>query len=767
VQSTDRLTQKTRDMIASGVILSAIFLFFWKILLPGNNFFIGDIYAQFFPWKDFLRASVQDGAVPFWTPFVFSGMPFAADVQKGAFYPPGIIFLFLNFSAALKIFILAHFAVMGISAYYLLRSFNFKAAPSLMGAFVFLFNTFTLTRVDFISALGSYAFFPLIMLVFNRFLMTKSLIQWALFVMLLSLSFLSGHPPVFIYTLIFIFFFWIFHIFRSREFSLMPGTAIKFLSYLAAGALVFFLFTMPQSGLFFDFIQKTSRAHIDYAEAAAGSMTFSGLLNFLMPGGMNGMQVNPLSEWLPFSTGVLNYFSVTFVFLLALSVFYPKDRLYKFSAVMIIISILLSLGANTPVHSWFYAFLPFFWSLRHPGFAIMLMVIPVSAITAFTVENIRLLTPIQLSLFENLSPFSRMRNYFDARFTNRVLGVFLALVAAFMLLLFNNGPVMKIYGFSPAGLLAFVYGCLFFLGMFFINLALFFFCEKNSITKNFYFSVLALMMFMEFYFFASPLNPVVSSKIYDIRSTGVETAEIVRSGTYKFMHTERSARDRNFSGADVLDAQMKFMSTLPSNTGILYRICDAGGYNPLMLEDYANFIGPIFRGDEVADPEKLNLLNVKYLISSGDVSVRGYEKTYGNGLISVSKSQNTLPMFFVTKSKDRLDLRMAQSSWSRKKENDYGELKITLNTDGDGYFVYANNYYPGWKVYVDNRESVIEKCLGLYLGVKITKGAHDVTLVYVPEHLREFLLLNYLISAVLMILGVIVIVNQSKRYADL
>jgi hypothetical protein len=762
MQRLDRISQKARDFISVGVITAAVLVFFHRLVFSGNNYFIGDLYTQFFPWKFFLKAVVQDGAAPFWTPFVFSGMPFAADIQKGVFYPPGIIFMFLNFSAAFKVYVIAHFLIMGVSIYYFLRSLNFKSAASLIGSFVFIFNSFSATRVDFLSALGSYSFFPLIMLIFNRFLASKSKVHWAMFIISLSLSFLSGHPPIFIYTLMFIFFFWVYHLWKTKELSLRPSDFFNVLAFLSSGAVLFLFLTMPQSGLFFDFIRNTSRVHMNYTEAASGSMSYANLLNFLMPGGVNGLTTNPLSDWLPFSTGIMNYFSVTFIFLFMLSLFYPKNKLYVFSAIMIALSLLLSLGGNTPVHSWFYAFLPFFWTLRHPGMAIMLFTLPASIISAFSIENIKLLTPIQLSLFENLSPFSRLRNYFDARFSNKVLGIFLTALAAVMLVVFNGGAVLKIYNLEPAGLVKFITGCMFFLGIFFINVLLFFFCEKNTITKNFYFSVIALIIFMEFYFFVSPLNPVVSAGIYNIQETTVDAASIVRSG-YKFMHTGRSARDRNFSGTDILDAQMRFLNTLPSNTGILHWLYDAGGYNPLVLKGYSEYINSIFKGDEVTAPEKLKLLNVKYLISSGDINVEGYEKIYDNGLIKINKALNALPVFFVTSSKDALDLRMAQSSWSRRKEHDFNMLTVNLNTNGDGYFIYSNNYYPGWKVYVDNKTGTLEKCLGLYMGVRVAKGTHDITLIYTPEHLREFLLLFYIAAAFFFVFGAIYIFRRPRH----
>jgi uncharacterized membrane protein YfhO len=127
------------------------------------------------------------------------------------------------------------------------------------------------------------------------------------------------------------------------------------------------------------------------------------------------------------------------------------------------------------------------------------------------------------------------------------------------------------------------------------------------------------------------------------------------------------------------------------------------------------------------------------------------------------KASNTLPMFFVTKSKDALDLRMAQTSWSRKNEFDFCGLNVNVKTDGDGWFVYSNNYYPGWKVYVDNKIASLDKCLGLYMGVLITKGEHDITLQYSPMYLKEFTSMAWFAIALTALFGLILVFRKKQE----
>jgi len=126
-------------------------------------------------------------------------------------------------------------------------------------------------------------------------------------------------------------------------------------------------------------------------------------------------------------------------------------------------------------------------------------------------------------------------------------------------------------------------------------------------------------------------------------------------------------------------------------------------------------------------------------------------------ILELSSPRKALPVFFVSKDKEKLLLLMSQTSWSRKKEYDFTLYKTHVNLKKDGYLIFSNNFYPGWKVYVNNKMDKIEKCFGIYMGVKIKKGIHNIIFKYSPLHLRLFLLLNFIIVALLLSLGILCI----------
>jgi len=66
------------------------------------------------------------------------------------------------------------------------------------------------------------------------------------------------------------------------------------------------------------------------------------------------------------------------------------------------------------------------------------------------------------------------------------------------------------------------------------------------------------------------------------------------------------------------------------------------------------------------------------------------------------------------------------------KIDDYNgdEIYIDLKTNIVGFLTFVDNWSPGWKVYVNNKENTIDKVLGTYKSVKITPGENKIKFKY-------------------------------------
>lgn len=734
-------------------IIAATAVFFNRVFFGSEDFFIGDIYSQFYPWKVFLRESIKNGVTPFWNPFVYSGVPFIADVQKGAFYPLGIPFLFLNFSAAFKVYIAIHMLLAGFSCYVLLKEFGYSRLPSLAGAVIFLFNTFTVSRVNFLSALGAYCMVPLVLLFFHRLISAKRPFDFAWFVLSFSLLCLAGHPPTAIYASLFLAAFFIYIKFFSQGFTFKINSVFKYLLLGAGCVLVIALLTLPQAGIFAEFLARSARAGaVDYAVSTSDSMRYSGLWSFLFPGGTAGLQVNPLNDWKVFSMGLKNYFSVTFVFMLFMSFFYPKNGLVIFSYITGAIAVALSLGSNTPVHSWFFAGFPFFSTLRHPGFAMTLFTLPAAIITAFTFE--RILSPApQKTSSEGPYLIAKLTDYMNLGYTAGLTRIFAAALLVLLLMLINYPGIIKAYGFTAPAFMRFVSGYLFFLSLFAVNIALYVFKERGKITVPFYAFTLLFAAFFELFVFASAVNPTVESGVYNRKNLNLKTPAEISTSSYKFIHTEEAQKSRFYSGATIYAAQKNYLETIPSNTGMLYGLHDAWGYNPIEDQKYSAMLEGLTRGDEIKDFDLLNLLNVRYVFTQRPLENPGpLQKIHDDG-VKIYLNHSALPIFFVSKSLDKPEMLMAQTSYTRRNEYDFSDYRITLNSAEDGYFIFCNNFYPGWKAYHNNKTAKIEKAFGIYMGLKVEQGFNEIIFRYKPNGFGYMLAACYIAFIMFMAAG--------------
>src|SRR5277367_3692959 len=60
-------------------------------LVPGN---FGDIYGYHYPLRHLVTSTLQEGRLPLWNPYIFAGIPLAANPQGVLFYPASAIHYF-------------------------------------------------------------------------------------------------------------------------------------------------------------------------------------------------------------------------------------------------------------------------------------------------------------------------------------------------------------------------------------------------------------------------------------------------------------------------------------------------------------------------------------------------------------------------------------------------------------------------------------------------------------------------------------------------
>ncbi len=60
-------------------------------------------------------------------------------------------------------------------------------------------------------------------------------------------------------------------------------------------------------------------------------------------------------------------------------------------------------------------------------------------------------------------------------------------------------------------------------------------------------------------------------------------------------------------------------------------------------------------------------------------------------------------------------------------------VKVTTESDGDGFLLLTDNYYPGWWAAVDGQKTKVYRADYSFRAVFVPKGTHSVVFQYLPR----------------------------------
>lgn len=176
-----RLDRDAAALLLLGALCALRFL---PDALRGTAPFWGDMTYIHQPWRAFDAELVQAGRLPLWNPYLYFGMPQAAAMQDGLFYPGSIAFFLFGFPVAAMGFLAAHYWLGAALCFLLLRRAAGRTA-ALAGAALFSLSGLGLSREPFMNQLAVYSLIPSFVLFFGR---------PAALAAALAAAFLAGYP---------------------------------------------------------------------------------------------------------------------------------------------------------------------------------------------------------------------------------------------------------------------------------------------------------------------------------------------------------------------------------------------------------------------------------------------------------------------------------------------------------------------------------------------------------------------------------------------
>jgi len=679
----DNLINQARFAVSTLLVL----LFFHPVLFSDNTFFLRDIHRWFYPAKHFLAQFLQNGFIPYWCPSYFCGAPFLSDLQSGVFYPPCLIFALLPFPWSFNLYVCLHFFLGFLFFYGFLKSIGLSSRTALFIPVSFCYGSFVVASVNTLNNLSAAIWLPAALWAFHeaRLKGKRSASGWT--VLSLTLCLLAGEPQIFLLTVALLALFAFFLPHREQRLDLSFG--VKSLGMIVLFVLAALLVAAAQLGpAFADYTLSIRTEGFTFQEAARFSLQPSMLKHLLLPLVFPPhFETDPnfFARFYPTSSGtpwLLTLYPGTLIVpLAALSLLSGSRKRVLLWLMVFVVSLALALGENAPLFRFFYKVFPAF------------------------------------------------------RFPEKFI-----FPAAFSLLL------MAAHGFE--GLLSRL--------------------EKRKGIANLLFLGLFVFLVLDLFWAHRNLNPVRESAFYRAYDPRLQT--MFDDPSHFRVYTDPDPIAPGGAKATILEHHRQWQTLLMPNLGILHHLHHVDGVTGLELR-YQYLITQMLDRPWSQRIRFLKLANVKYIVSHQNLEehkdlVDELERI--NPL--VLKVKNSLPRAWVVGQvlpmkrgsvEELLEPsfdpafqviaggsipKISQAGFfkevdSLRYEKD-GRIRIRVTCDRPGILVLSESSYPGWRVFVNEKEKACLWLNLLFQGVELPSGQNDIVFEFRPQRFSAFVFVS-------------------------
>lgn len=740
-----------------------VFLFFIALALFAGVFLASsgrvassrgaDLWNASYPFR-----AAAGKSVPLWFNSQFCGLPLAANIQLGFFYPLNAQFFLFDAAASYNLAFLLHVFLAGLGVALFLSELGLGAAAVFAGGVSFMLSAPVLWRVTLghIDIISSLAWIGFVFAGVLRLSKKPSASRAAALGLAGGMQILAGHPQYFYMTALAASAYAAFEWFpaaypEKKRFAI--GCAAACAGALAVSAAAW----APLAG----FLGLSSRSDAGMAFAGTFSMPPEQVLSFAVPGFFGGQIPGPYwGRWYPWE--ITGYFGAA-ALLLAFAGLFSADRravFFKWCAGGVLI---LALGKYLPLFPLLYHGFPGIAVFRCPGRFVVFAAFSGCVLAAFGLDALLASSPEQFrrtlrrmvifaaAVFGGAGLFLAVSAAGDYALWRKLLSAMAALpdrmlAPANSLEIYRQlyAGAAKSWLASALAAAALLSGCMFFrngrraLGVFICCVCLLelWACGHSHITM-FDSSSLALEKGAR-EFLAGDSLPHRAAGIgippAVMTASGIETAD-----GYYSVRLKSYQEFFNFSQGRPAEKDMARLEQLPPMLAYLNLkyVVSAGKLpaNPLLKEVYSGPSATIYRWTP----------GLERFYFTGNV--RRAERGEMLALLS-DWEPATLP-FALTEIETGLKNVDAKAAFGRV-EYSPARSHVSLNASAAGMLVMNESWYPGWRAYVNGREAPVLRVNYYARGVALEAGENDVVFRYSPTGLKWLAALSLLSFFVLL-----------------
>jgi hypothetical protein len=338
------------------LVLAFLTLVFYSRILFTNRAIIpwdaGDI---FYPLLGFVHEELRHLRMPLWNPFNFSGFPVIADPEAQIFYPPNWLMLLAGVFKPLsyrlmEAQIVAHYALAGITMYWLIKDWTQKHVPAMIAGAIYTFSGPLTTHAQHESIVNGLGWYPLVFLLARRALHQRDWQAAILAGASYGMVCLTGHYQTAAYLALLLFLYFAYEaIAGSERKALWP----YWISILGMIAVIGIGLAMVQLAPTAELSALSVRTQLT-PETMAGSRDPRYLWTYFLPnffGEFRGAKLR-LTEWPNYH---IAFVSVPGCILALVGIVEMARRRNFFWPAVIIVFSLVSLGTNGPFFKLVYS----------------------------------------------------------------------------------------------------------------------------------------------------------------------------------------------------------------------------------------------------------------------------------------------------------------------------------------------------------------------------------------------------------------------------
>ncbi len=676
-----------------------------------------DALNYFLPVRYLVSESYNYHILPLWTPYLNLGYPLHGDMQSGVWNP--IVQLFSQLGPytlyTLQIETLLYIFLSGAGVFFLLKHFKIHPFATMLSSIAFMLCGFNSDSCQFLNWIAATAFLPFVFLFYFRCLFENSVRQGVYTAISLFFLFNCAYPADFILTIYLMAAMIIWNLWKKIKYK-ETGFLIKMIVPHLVLVIIFLLLAGPAILSYYESLPLTERG--------TGASFSNAMSNPLHPALLSSY-TTPLSIWKMSGVGITDpllrnsYIGIVGFIILIVAYSARLNSFATFCKWAGVIFLLFSFGELGGIRILAYYFLPMMDTFRHPA-------------------NARMFTTFFFCILMGLTYHAILNGEINRKHLKR--GVILTILISLIVLLYSLLTPFSFFAkLSISEMLSKTFGSI----------------SINNVYEQFqrfsYADLVLITTLIQLPFIFIAYQSLIQ-RLHPKLFLGSAIANCILF-TMLFQPFTVVKKQRASFIQDSINSHLVKGYPLPDNQYTLEE-------NSLENEKYILDIGcqslynkKIGRSDYRITPSNLLSQNTFWFHEDFRKKMMQNQLIYESNkdLNPAQKNKDDTRRAIIKEFQSTNNETTNQPTTFSFTRFEPNHFEILINSSSNGSIVLMQNYYPRWKLYIDDKPAPIQKVNITFMGFFLQKGEHNVTFRYEANDIRIAFVVSLIVSGLLLI----------------